>query len=682
MAEMLSLPFRQVHLDFHTSPLIPDVGVDFDPQEFVHVLQEAHVNSITVFARCHHGYCYYPTKIGTPHPHLQRDLLGEMVEACHRAGIRVPAYTTVVWDELAFSQHPEWRQVTPAGCIAGPSDSPLKPGWKNLCMNTPYVDYVLAQAEEMIAEYDLDGVFFDIVLRTTRFGGCVCPDCLKGMLAQGLDPTDIEHRAAFSLEVERGFMARAHELVMARKSGIEVYFNSRLRMEFDPAKGMGPEGQYYTHFEIESLPGNPRWGYDHFPMFVRYFQTLDKPLVSMTGRFHTSWGDFGGLRNRAALEFECFSALAHGATCSIGDQLPPRGQLEGAAYQRIGEVYGQVERVERWCENTHALPEIGAFTANRIIGEPQSLVHSTDQGVLHVLEQLKHQFQFLDAETDLSSYAVVILPDEIVVDEPLASRLRDYLAGGGKLLITGESGLDREGGEFVLSEEMGVDYEGPAEFSPDYVLVEPELSEGVEPMGHVCQLQGVKVTPRPGTQVLARAGAPYFNRTWEHFCSHRYTPMERVTDDPIVTQKEGVIYVARPLFQEYAQSSLRVHRQILANCLHRLLPRPRIGGHNLPSTAIVTVRRQAHDLVVHLLHYVHQRRGVLDVIEDALPLVDVELSVRSEQSPSAVQLVPQEEASSEPAEELVEWAFQDGYTHLRIPRMSGHQMILLVGAAG
>ena len=74
-------------------------------------------------------------------------------------------------------------------------------------------------------------------------------------------------------------------------------------------------------------------------------------------------------------------------------------------------------------------------------------------------------------------------------------------------------------------------------------------------MAHACHLQGVKVAPRPGTEVLARAGAPHFNRTWDHFCSHQYTRMEKVTGDPIITQNQGVIYVARPLFQEYAQSS-------------------------------------------------------------------------------------------------------------------------------
>ena len=61
-------PVRQVHLDFHTSPDVPGVGADWDADHFVATLQSAHVNSITVFAKCHHGMNYYPTQIGPVHP--------------------------------------------------------------------------------------------------------------------------------------------------------------------------------------------------------------------------------------------------------------------------------------------------------------------------------------------------------------------------------------------------------------------------------------------------------------------------------------------------------------------------------------------------------------------------------------------------------------------------------------
>ena len=42
---------RQVHLDFHTSPDIEEIGRDFSPDEFADTLSKAHVNSVTCFAR-------------------------------------------------------------------------------------------------------------------------------------------------------------------------------------------------------------------------------------------------------------------------------------------------------------------------------------------------------------------------------------------------------------------------------------------------------------------------------------------------------------------------------------------------------------------------------------------------------------------------------------------------------
>ena len=62
-----------VHLDFHTSPDIEGIGEEFNKEEFASTLKEAKVDLITVFAKCHHGYCYYPTKVGKMHPHLKFD---------------------------------------------------------------------------------------------------------------------------------------------------------------------------------------------------------------------------------------------------------------------------------------------------------------------------------------------------------------------------------------------------------------------------------------------------------------------------------------------------------------------------------------------------------------------------------------------------------------------------------
>lgn len=58
-------PTRQIHLDFHTSGYIKDIGSAFDKKEFQRALIEGHVDSVITFGKCHHGYFYYPTEVGT-----------------------------------------------------------------------------------------------------------------------------------------------------------------------------------------------------------------------------------------------------------------------------------------------------------------------------------------------------------------------------------------------------------------------------------------------------------------------------------------------------------------------------------------------------------------------------------------------------------------------------------------
>jgi alpha-L-fucosidase len=144
---------RQVHLDFHTSPFIGDVGSEFDPTEFARTIRAAHINSITVFAKCHHGMSYYPTKVGTMHPALKgRDLMGEMIEALHREDIRCPVYTTVGWEEDAAHRFPQWRAMRKDGTFASQNAAEPAPGpWKFLNFLHPdYQDYMEAHVSRLV----------------------------------------------------------------------------------------------------------------------------------------------------------------------------------------------------------------------------------------------------------------------------------------------------------------------------------------------------------------------------------------------------------------------------------------------------------------------------------------------------------------------------------------------------
>ena len=83
---------RQVHLDFHTSEHIEGIGSKFSKENFQEMLKKGHVDSITVFSKCHHGWSYHPTKVNKMHPHLNFDLLGAQIEAAHEIGVKTHVY--------------------------------------------------------------------------------------------------------------------------------------------------------------------------------------------------------------------------------------------------------------------------------------------------------------------------------------------------------------------------------------------------------------------------------------------------------------------------------------------------------------------------------------------------------------------------------------------------------------
>ncbi|NPV53719.1 MAG: beta-galactosidase [Firmicutes bacterium] len=657
-----TLPYRTIHLDFHTSPEITPIAGDFDPADFVETLRSAHANSITCFARCHHGMCYYPSKVAPVHPGLSRDLLGEMIEACHSAGMRIPVYTTVVWDEYSAANHADWLQVDEEGKLVG--RPPFGNGysqWRYLCMNSPYVDYLAAHVEELVRAYDIDGLFFDITFQHTP--GCVCNHCMASMRKLGLDPESEADRRKHTLIVERNLMKRMTDLVWDIKPGIDIFFNGRLRLTPQVQNGIRPEAGYFSHFEIESLPSG-QWGYDHFPMYARYYKNLGKEILGHTGRFHKSWGDFGGLKNRAALEYECFRMLALGAKCCIGDQLHPGGRLDAAAYERIGQVYASVEKKEPWCRDSVPLAEVGVLISEST---------RSNEGALRVLQECHYQFDFIDEESDLGKYRVIVAPDRVSFSEGLAGKLRDYLSRGGAMLLSYKSGLDEERSAFVLP-EMGVSYLGDAPYSPDFIRVDKAkapIARGIEDMDHVMYERGLEVRPGAGTETLARVAHPYFNRTYEHFCSHMYSPVAKLTDIPAATRSGNVIYIASPIFAAYRKHGNLVYKRIVENCLRLLLPSKMVES-NLPSTAEVMLHRQGDRAVLHILNYIPQRRAEsIDLLEDVIPLHDVKLEVRLWFEPRRVYTAPA----------LTDLEFEaagnsGNSISVTVPVVEGHQMVI------
>jgi hypothetical protein len=609
---------RQVHLDFHTSPYIPDVGSEFDARVFAATMKRARVNSCTVFAKCHHGMCYYPTKTGVSHPAIgQRDLLGEQIEALHREGIRAPIYTTIVWEEDVARRFPQWRQLTRDGFHAGWDTGPDgKPGhvgmWKfNNFLDPEYQDYFEAHVREICGRYgkEVDGFFFDILLFAPNGGWSEPSRAFRAK--HGLLADDPATQDRFQGLAQADFAKKFTGLVHGLRKQATVFYNAGNDGNMHPEVGPRTRQPHMTHFEIESLPSG-FWGYFHFPRMARAQSHWGKPWLGMTGRFQKMWGDFGGIKPQPALEFECFRAQALGGANSVGDQLPPRGTLDPAAYELIGAVFGQCEAAEPFYEGAGFIkPRIGVFSASYAGFDGGK----SEEGVVQMCEEAHYDCAVLDGRDPLGDYDLLILPDSTVVDEALAKKLERFHAKGGTLLLSHRAGFGPDG-EWALG-FLPLKFAGEVEKYPSFWRARKSFDAALSASDRVVYQQGMNVVKTKGLKVLVDRVLPYFKRSDITFSSHFQTPPVAKPDKhPAVVAGEGFVYFADPLFREYRQAGNIAARDVWRKVVRQLAGPPPFG-EGLPSTVQVYPLRRDRDLLLTLLHYIPVRKAMdIDIIEE------------------------------------------------------------------
>ena len=665
----LSLQLRQVHIDFHTSEHITGVGSKFDPDRFVTVLKRAQVNSVNVFAKCHHGWSYYDTKIGARHPHLSFDLLRAQIEACKQAGILAVIYYSIGWDERAAFLHADWREIAPDGTFRCWGGRNLEPAWKSLCLNSGYLGYACDQIRELaIAFPNADGFWLDII----QMNECCCANCIRSMETGGLDWQNHEDRQREAYARRERYLEAANAAARLQRADLPVFHNS----------GHLPQGdrsvfRHFSHFEIESLPTGG-WGYDHFPLSAAYARTIGKAYLGMTGKFHTMWGEFGGYKHPNALSYECSLMLAFGAGCSIGDQLHPTGEIDESTYALIGHAYAEVASKEAWCTGTEAVTDIALLSASSYLspGRTDEVAREcpVDHGAARALLESHFLFDVVDRYADFKKYKLLILPDVIRLDAALADAIERYWKAGGRLLLTGASGLACDSERFAI--DIGAEYAGVSPYNPDYVLPAPELRPEFVNNPFVMYGSSHRVRATSGRS-LGQVFDSYFNRTAKHFCSHQHSPAKpEPSGFDAAIASERMIYLAHPVFSIYKDKGALTAKRYLARAIDMLLGGERTVQTNLPSFGRITVTRQvgrSRD-IIHLLCAAPINRGVfhrgpIEVVEDLVIVPDVEVRYRPRRPIHRATLEPQ---GSEPTVTV-----NDGDILLCLDRVRGHQMIVL-----
>ncbi|MCK5806236.1 MAG: beta-galactosidase trimerization domain-containing protein [Lentisphaeria bacterium] len=659
----MHIPKWAFFFDFHTMPANPDVGKDFDMDAITDWFQDCGVDFVAFPARCNLGTAYYPTKLGIPHPSMERDLYGDLVKACHAKGIAISAYINIGLSHEEAYRHREWTTLRADGHMyAEPFGDSF---FRQMCYNTGYAEHVAGMVREVAEWYDVDGFFFDCF----HTQPCIGAECMEKMKAEGVDHTDSVQLNDFNYRKMLAMAKRLSETARSVKPDMLLYFNG---IDYRAQAELG------SYLELECLPQGG-WGYELLPMVSRYMRTLGKPILNMTGRFQRSWGDFGGVRTAPSVEYDCIYGIANGVPPNIGDHFHPRGDLNRAVMKMDKEVYSALQPLQPWIEGATPVVEMANIVVADYPGygwfggdRPQrkNLAVQALKSATRVLSELKMQFDNASTASDWDAYKVLVLPDEVLIDDEMGTRLQAHLDRGGAIISTGKSGLDEaEQSDFAL-DAWGVAYKGDDPYDPAFIEFEPSFTEGMPDMPVTLYEKGTMIEAAPGTEVLATITAPYYNNMWDGRQGFRYTPPDKTTGRPAVTLNSRVAHVSHPLFRTYFTSASLPLRQIVANLLKRLLPEPLTLAPGAPAFSRVTVTSQPNRRMVYVLAYLPESRGAgINMIEEPIDLLDFTVSLRLDgRMPKKTYLAPS-------GEELP-FTIEGNYATVTIPHVRGWSVLV------
>lgn len=652
MAAWPAGPWRKVHIEYHTSRHMPHLGSRFNADEFGEQLLKAHVSGASVFAKDMYGYSYFPNQHGRMHPNLSFDLLGAQVAALKKRNIQVLAYYMLTWNPELADRHPEWLVVHER---AGKSDgnpgtasedqkafkNTLRPGdagpgstksaedkgyepylWQFCIAQEGFVQGELDLIHEVVSKYPLDGIWLD--------GGgspaCYCSECLKQLRDKGLDPYDASVQYQHKWDLALSFLDRIRRVVKKTRSGCLVCPQNQ-----GSFYGLARRTPLFDYSSQEALfTDSVHYGYHYFPTVIRYARGFGRPFHGCTVVFKDFWADFGGLKTPAQMQTEVAAFVSQGARCDIGDQIHPNGRLDPAVYHVIGEAYKHIERIEPYLEQASPVTEAA------LLGAGDAPCNEVNYGWVKLLTESRVQFDIVEREAKWEDrYALVVLPENLWVDQSLASRLQAFIAVGGSVIAAHTAGVFA-GTETSWLDRYGLHFAGMSPFTPAYMVPKAGFAGDIPSYAYALYEGASQWRAESPATALAALGEPLFQRSPEHYNSHAQTPFDHTTPYAAVARSGRVAVLAFPLGQGYYNQGFWAYRLAFQKALAEVLPAPLIQTDAHLSTEL-SLTHQAADprrgrkerYMVHVVNFSAVRRTPkhTDFHDDPIPLSNVTVRV-------------------------------------------------------
>jgi len=663
----------KIHFDMHTPHTVERVGEEFDAPAFADSLVRAGAEAVCFFSRCAYGWSYYPTKIGSRHPNCRRDLLGEATEACKARGIRVLAYMAIdVMVAEAAAAHPEWRCRNMDGTFYV-VESPVAQR-HIMCICGAFTDeYLLPLIEEIGRAYPVDGFFLDGMYQA-YWNPCCCDSCAKEYghpVPDGPDHPDVGAFRLHKLDMLWKFHEKATRTAQSVRPELILATNWHGRAGW--AKSPWPGSTCLTgddsvtiNHSLAAARQLDAWAWRGIPCDV------------MTARMLWWWQDWT-TRPAATLKTEAATSIAHGGKLFVGDLLEPVTAMPNPGVMDvIKSTFTFARERAALASDAEPLADVAILLSNEVFRSRPELRETPGDAMCGSYLALTeggwttHILHEDDLPDRLARYKTLVVPEQPALGQGVAHAVRDFVAGGGSLVVTGETPLDDAGDKFVLGEVLGLEPAGETGWDRAFVDPDDLKLEGFPPAWEenraivpvmqepvACRISGARalaalISPGPEYQIGARP------------------PGERSEYPAVTVNSLGngkAVYASMALATDFWKRGNSGAKHLLNALVTHVTPEPTVEV-DAPANLDVTLAEQPGKFLVHLVAYTPERRHEKPpVVERTPPVGPVTVRVRAAGKPVSVKL--------EPGGEDLDFEWDDGVVTTRLERIKIHGCVVL-----
>ena len=675
---------RRCYLIDHHSPQPPDVILNhLDIKEYEDFFETAHIDSLMVYCKDHWGVTYYPSETDGAQQHqgIKGDWIREVSTLLKEKDIEFVAYYCIEYDEGAARKFPEWRVRRPNGAPLIRDDEFAK--WSLCCYQTGYREYCLTQLEEIVRNYSPDALFLDI------FGAslCYCENCRNKFAS-------IYHYP----------LPETSDDILAHKADIVQFLNHNAKDFLEElkrrVKAIDPELAVTINFSC------------HYPQEIRDMldYQFSEPLLK-DNWFSSAYardtaigqypilvpGEASQVYNYSSVnEYICDLSSIAAQGCRVGMYSGSQhidGTLDFEEARRLGKAFTEIEKMEPYLTGRTPVKCAGilqsdlSMTVNLPELHPDAIIrmkrHNPHQnavlGAMQLCEHAKVPYMVLPERTLTPSRLVKYdVPEVYVIENDTATLLKEYVAKGGLLISSGQSGLwNADSTKREASSISGLLGTGSASIHTEYAAnrwsaylkntgdksFSGLLSCTTPPVSE----HFIETAPDASAETLLTFVFPCVACDSEHWVNWWSPPPGKDSGIPALlrhsTEKGHTYYMAFDFFTMASQESYQYPHELFQDLLEMEAITPAVQNKtNLPEAIRTAYFETADSYIIHQISMVPKRfHG------DAYPLSGGTVEIKAP--------VKQAELVY-PEARILETEYRDGKTIVILPEFTLQQILI------